>query len=202
MMALPRPFPPNRRIVSLLAICVMLVGNGCSTTIDRPFDVTERTSDELDHGYALLDALLEDESRVADILMLKSAEEPLKTLLGRISRKAQADLATLRGLHDAPPPVETSSNGLPRIERDVRQRIRNTQTAALLLSSGTSFELLILLTQQSAAGYAEALCRSLGSADPSETRSAAVAGMAEGWAELGREIRRMLEVRQADETSG
>lgn len=201
MMALSRPSRRRRGIGPLLAISAVLLGTGCSTTIERPFDVAEQKSDELDHGYALLDSLLEDESRVADILVIKSADEPVKALLARISGKAKKDLARLRDLHADPPPIDPASNGLPRIERDVRQRIRNTQTAALLLSSGPAFELLILLTQESAAGYAEALCRSLGAADPAEDRSKAVAGMADGWAELGREIRRLLVVRSADHAS-
>lgn len=186
---------PGRRLLGFIVGCSLLVANGCSTTIDRPFDVPEEKSAELDHGYGLLDALLQDESKVADILVIKSASEPLETLMERISRKAGKDLAALRALHGEPPAIDASSNGLPRIERDVRQRIRNTQTAALLLSGGGEFELRILLTQESAAGYAEALCRSLGAADPAPERAKAVAGMADGWSELGREIRGLLQAR-------
>ena len=192
--------PVLGRVPKALMAALVVLATGCSTTIDRPFDDDRDGLLELDRGYTLLDSLLTDESSVADILVIKSAGDDLTRLLEHISRQAGSDLAELRKLYPMEPAVDPSGDGLPRIESDARARIRNQQTALLLMSGGEDFEVLILLTQEKATDYVEAICRSLSKADPQKKRSEMLKGMADGWKEFNRRARSLFLVKEDDQT--
>ena len=177
-------------IVFMMILSTLIAG--CASTIDRPFARDPEGIAQIDHGYALLDSLLSDESSVADILVIKSVRDDVGRLLQRISKLAKTDRAALQKLYPLSPGVDPSKDGLPRIEEDARARIRNQQTGLLLMSGGEDFEVLILLTQEKATDYAEALCRSLADADPRADRRKALEGMAEGWREMNRRARSLF----------
>lgn len=200
------PSVPVRRLFSTLAMTALILMGGCSPAISRPFESQGDGLDagdlRLDHGYGLLIPLLEDESELAGILVIKSPRKPVADLIRRISDEAKQDLARLGPVLGESPVVNRSRDGLPVIEADARTRIRDAQTGVLVFSSGRTFELRILLTQEKATGYVAALATSLSKADPQEMRGELLARMADRWDALGEEVRNLLEVVSPEAETG
>ena len=169
-MTSPRSMRAHCALLCVIFIGVMAVG--CAPVLKSPIgnEGDERASDRLDHGYSILLALMQDLTKVDQILDIKSASKGTASLLTDISITAKACIAKLNEEKDLPPKLLLGDQGMPTIELDARARIANTQTMRLLLASG-SFELKILLTQEKAMGYAAALAASLAAADPNAARS-------------------------------
>ncbi len=198
----PRTSRPSRVMPLFLLGCVAMACPACRSTIDRPFEATEAGASSLARGHALLAGLLADESRLADILVLKSPRGGIANVVRRISSRAKADLKSIRSMATLPPAIEGTEDGLPLIEVDARDRIADQQAATLLLSGGRRFERALLLTQEKATGYAAALAASLAQADPNESRRQAFEEMSEAWARLGDDVRAWLEVVEEAPDSG
>ena len=139
--------------------CAVALSSGCRSTIERPFDSdgqgVNAGDTRLDHGYGTLIALLRDEARLKQILIIKSPTAGMADLLRRISDQAKNDARRLELLFAEDPMVDISSTGLGVIETDVRRRIADDEATALIFAGGRAFELRILLTQDKAASYAE-----------------------------------------------
>lgn len=202
---------PHRPLVRLLvastiaSMSASMLG-ACRPTLDAPFASTDGAIDaedhRLDHGYALLLDLLADESKVADVLVIKSPSEATATLLRDISTSANAGAEGLRRLLAGPPAISTETDGLPIIETDARNRIANRETVALLISGGASFERRILLTQDKACGYVAALAASLATADPASERRERLETLSATFDRLASRVRSRLAVSQGAPTSG
>lgn len=176
-------------------LCIAVVPFACAPQLRAlpDSDTPHQKAARLDHGYALLSKLLGDESKVAEILAIKSASETTSTLLKDISRTATEAHDTLRRLQSATPPVSLTDTGLPLIETDARNRIANSATVELLLAL-SSFELKILLTQQSACQYAWALATSLAEVDPNAVRAGAMSKVAAEFDDLNKRVIERLSV--------
>ena len=198
----PRMTGPSGVMPAILLACVVSACPACRSTLDRPLETTEAGASSLAQGHALLAGLFADESRLADILVLKSPRGGIAEVVRRISSRAKADLKSMRSMATLPPAIEGTEDGLPLIEVDARDRIADQQAATLLLSGGRRFERALLLTQEKATGYAAALAASLARADPNESRRQAFAEMSEAWTGLGDDVRAWLEVVEKDPTSG
>lgn len=159
--------------------------SACSPQLHAPprSDTPEQLEARIDHGYGLLFDLLTNESKVADILAIKSASEPTTALLKDISMTAADAVETMQTMKSGTPPLDLTATGLPLVEIDARNRIANAQTASLLMAFD-SFELKILLTQRSACEYAWALASSLAAIDPDEARAEAMSKVAARFEEL------------------
>lgn len=172
---------------SVVAACVLtaLALSACAPQLHAPpqSDAPEQVAVRLDHGYGLLHDLLSDESKVSEILAIKSASPTTTALLEDISATATRSLATIEAMRTSNPPLDLEATGLPLVEVDARNRIANSQTATLLTAFG-SFELKILLTQRSACEYAWALASSLAAIDPNNARSEALSKIATEFDEL------------------
>ncbi|MBL9141520.1 MAG: hypothetical protein JNK53_06600 [Phycisphaerae bacterium] len=155
-------------------------------------DMAEPELARLDHGYGLLDELLTNEAKVADILKIKGASEATKALLKDISATATKAAETIRERQSDAPPVNLTVTGLPLLETDARNRIANSQTAILLLAFG-SFDFRILLTQQSACQYAWALASSLAAVDPNSARAEAMSKIAAEFDALEKRVLALLD---------
>lgn len=179
--------------------CAVALSSGCRSTIEVPLESdgqgVKAGDVRLDRGYGTLLALLKDEARVEQILIIKSPATGVADLLRRISRQARDDAQRLERLFAEKPAVDTSSTGLGVIESDVRRRIADQEATALVFAGGRSFELRILLTQDKAASYAAGLAASLSKADPQPSRRNVLGVMSRDWKEIGDEIRGWLEVR-------
>ena len=159
----------------ILALSLFLALQGCAPVLKGPVgpEGVEKASDSLDHGYAILMSLLEDEARVDQLLAIKSASKETVEILTDISKTSRTAMLEIRAMATKVPVVDLGETGFPIIEVDSRNRISNQQAAALLLA-GKSFELKVLLTQDKAMGYAAALCQSLAVADRNDHRSEAI----------------------------
>lgn len=193
-----RSVHPRTAAGMLLALAGSSMLAACQPTLNAPFAAADGAIDaedlRLDHGYALLLDLLADESKVADILAIKSPSEPTAVLLRDISAAAKAGEAGLRPLLSGPPAISTETTGLPIIETDARNRIANRETVALLLAGGDSFERRILLTQDKACGYLAALAASLATADPESDRRERLEALSSTFDRLAARVRDRLEV--------
>jgi hypothetical protein len=126
---------------------------------------------------------MHDESKVDEILAIKSASKETEELLKNISAMAKEVIEKIQGSVKLQPLLLIGDQGLPTIESDARSRITNTQTVRLLVAIG-SFELLMLLTQEKAMGYAASVADSLAAADPNEVRSGMMKTFAKKYGEL------------------
>lgn len=171
---------------------------GCRTPVlDGPRDVDDpptsgAASTSLDHGYTLLLDLLRDEARVDQALLVKSPRGEIEDLLREIARQALSDRQRIETMLDADPSIRPGATGLPAIELDARNRIRNRETPGLLLAGGRNFETRMLLTQQKALQYLWAISKSLSVADPDRTRAAELRAMSARWSVLEDRARKWL----------
>jgi hypothetical protein len=173
---------------------------GCSPTLQAPLRGPDGAGEDegdlrLDHGYSLLMGVLGDETRVSEILGMKSASAGTEELLRAISAAATTAREDLEALLPETPPISVGSSGLPLLEIDARNRIANQETVGLLLSSGATFELRILLTQEKATGYVAALSEGLASADPNLARRDRLSGLSRRFLQLNAELRGRLAVK-------
>ena len=194
---------PGFRIRALLLMGGVMLSPlmfaGCNPTLQAPLigpdGVGSDTGDErLDHGYALLMGLLADEARVADILAIKSTSSATEKILRAISSEATEGAADLDALLLKAPPIELGGTGLPLLEIDARNRLTNQETVGLLLSSGSTFEIRILLTQEKASGYVAALAEGLASADSNPERRDRLSKMSRRFLGLNAEVRQRLAI--------
>lgn len=156
-------------------------------------DAPEQITARLDHGYGLLNDLLVNESKVSEILAIKSVSDSTAALLKEISATASKSLETLHERQSSDPALDLTSTGLPMVEIDARNRISKSQTTGLLLSF-SSFELRILLTQRAACEYAWALASSLAALDPNAERAEAISKIATEFDELLTRVVKQLSV--------
>lgn len=112
--------------------------------------------DERSEAMALAWRLLSDNKGVDGLLLVKSPDPAIASLLKEIAAacgraaKLIAEIAAREGM----PLRET---GLPRAEQRVRSAIAGSTTRELLMSSGSNFERRVLLAQVEALGYGGAL---------------------------------------------
>jgi len=121
-------------------------------------------------GYALLYALVTDESKVDGILILKDASPGTKEAIKSIAARTKRAKEDLEALADADSTLKLDAADLPAVEEETRNTI-SSQTAKLLLtSSGDAFELNLLLTQYEALKYLSALAQALAEREPAGPR--------------------------------
>ena len=86
-----RSVHPRTAAGMLLALAGSSMLAACRPTLNAPFPAADGAIDaedlRLDHGYALLFDLLADESKVADILAIKSPSEPTAVRGWRVIRR-------------------------------------------------------------------------------------------------------------------
>jgi hypothetical protein len=116
---------------------------------------------ERNQGYSLLYGLLSDESDVGKIFILKSADEPVKTLVKEIGSAAGAAKKQLDGFAKQDKELDYNIADLPYLEKRGRDLQARDDEHTLLFSSGKEFELRLIFTQVQATDYATQLCRGL-----------------------------------------
>ena len=141
--------------------CLLLLGGCGAERSHRMLDGGATASVQQDAGYTLLLSLLEDESRVDGILMIKSLPEPVVRLVKAISEASRSGVQRITEVLEEPPVVTPGNDGLPLIEVEARARIRQWTTVALLTGSGTALERALLVSQLQAVDSIRALCEAL-----------------------------------------
>jgi hypothetical protein len=132
--------------LSILLYVMLLVG--CSSLPSQ-----KSTEPNPSQGQALLFGLLEDESNVPKLLMIKRERAELRNLvreIGETTKKAHAAMEALARTNH----VHLKDNGLPAAEIETRRSISKVRASELLKASGRDFELRLLLAQNEALTYA------------------------------------------------
>ncbi len=174
----------------LLAMTLFQIG--CAPVLTGPLDQArpEQASMTLDHGWALLQALLQDESSLSLILGIKNVDESVEVIVREISDTSARALRTLGPLMNSGVSTGTD-DGLPLIERNARHLIANA-TAASLLFAGSSFQTKLLVSQHKACEYAAALATSLAVAEGEPSHSDALHGVADSFSKIAAKIMAIL----------
>jgi hypothetical protein len=156
---------------------VMLVTGGClsdSGQAPPPKPPSENGGmfREVNEGYSLLHGLMDDESNVSKIFIIKSASEPTKGLIKEIAlacddAKKQLDQFPYKNNR-----IEFDVPDLPKLEKESRDLESKADEKTLLGSSGKEFELQLILTQMQAMGYAVNLCKAIESHEQDPGRQA------------------------------
>lgn len=152
---------------------LIAVLQACAPVLKGPLDTSMPETQEatLSHGYALLAGILHEESSASLILGIKHASEPVQVLLQDVSDAAARGHRDLLALTAGPPPITLDHTGLPLIEVNARNLLYNKEVPRLLLA-GRSFEIRMLIAQEKACEYIEALAASLATADTDPARVA------------------------------
>lgn len=162
--------------VIIIAFSTTLLG-GCRQKFAAPISDAATQQQQLDAGYSLLLGLMEDESRVKDVLVIKSAPDDTKTLLKDISTTCSEAAEQLQAFGEADPDLAMDQPGLPLLEQATRDAIASA-TAGRILLAGKTFEVRILLTQAEALNYGNFLARSIAKGDTDPDRSKYLDGLA------------------------
>lgn len=156
---------PRLRPVALL---LLLAAAGCATAPPAPPPEADAATLDRSTGHALLGALLEDESRLGLILILKRPSTETATLLRRITERATLAKEEYPAVLAAEPAVVPAEEPLPPLEQRVRASIASRTSRELTL--GDAFEVRVLLTQAEALRYGDSLARALAQVEPETTR--------------------------------
>lgn len=179
------------------ALPIFLVGcqyiGGDTTRSTSPVAVAT----DLSRGYALLDDLLADESRVDGLLVIKFEAERVGDLVTRIGETARAAREQLTTFAEQESFLIADSPGLPVMEQRARDRIGSVVARRLVLPGGRD-DLELLLAQVRALDYAQALCAELAEEDADDQRSEFLEGRAEAFGALADEARELLDLRSDD----
>ena len=148
--------------------------------------------DRCARGYTQLLELLQDESRVDGLLIIKSVPPATRDLVERIARTAGRGARELRQLMGIAPAVALGDAGLPEVEVRVRALTRGWTTQRLLSSSGAALEQALLVCQIEATETVRALCEALRRQETSPERGRALIRLRDAFTELEAALRTRL----------
>lgn len=166
---------------------------------------TEQTEVARNYGYALLYSTLKDETKVADVLKIKSPRKDVANILTEISSFAKESVQELERFAASDPTLGFDKDGLPVMETRTRRAIADTTTAEIVLSGGAKFEFTMLLSQQKALSYISHLAGVLEANTTIRNRKVGLRKIKDGATELNKmivEIMRQPYMEAADGTSG
>src|ERR1700722_19859288 len=148
----------SRTTLKLLPLVSIIFLAACATTphgaISGGGIVHERNQ-----GYSLLYELMGNESNVSKLLIFKSADEPLKSVIKEISNAASAAKKQMEDFAKQDQQLAYATPDLPYIEQRGRDLQAKDDEKALLFTSGKEFEVRLIFTQAQAMNYAMQLCR-------------------------------------------
>ena len=112
-------------------------------------------------GYSILHKLMDDESGVSKLLIIKHADEPLAGLVKQIAAACNSAKEEMDKWAASDKLIEFNVPDLPPAETAVRKQTADADTKALLFNSGKNFELRLAFTQIQAMNYGAELCRAI-----------------------------------------
>jgi hypothetical protein len=161
--------------IHILCACLCftaLFGCTSSNTLPTPPTGSGGMIHECNEGYSLLYKLMADESDVGKIFFLKSASDPVKSLVKEIGAAAQEAKKQMDTFPTAANQIEFNVADLPYMEQRGRDLQAKEDEHDLLFSSGKEFELRLVFTQAQAMDYAKQLCNALAEKETDPTRKA------------------------------
>ena len=155
-------------ICGALLVCTLAV-TGCST-IQKIFPATAWGQSRVrGEGYSLLYKLMDQESGVSKILIIKHASSSVTGVIKEIATTCDQAKKDLEQFHDQDN-VNLKTADLPEMEQRTRAAIASTEAKQLLTSSGKTFERRLLFTQAEAMNYASHLAKVLQDQEPNPHR--------------------------------
>ena len=190
--------------LAVLLVAISLVG--CKNIPDtKPRSFTEHADEpptvadiDRNEGYAILYELLNDESQVAELFVIKSASEPVKAVINDIQAAAKDGVTMLKNMATNDGFINLTETGLPNIAKQTRERIIWATTGQLLLASGKNFELQLLITQLKAAHYAQYLADAMAAAEDNKDYRKQLKDLADRFGKLNQRVEALLTVKAAD----
>jgi hypothetical protein len=143
------------------AIAVALLLAACAETPKPPPSTPGGGIRRRNEGYSLLYQLMKDESDVAKILIIKSADPAVAGIVKEVAAFAQSTKKQLDEFAKADKQLEFDVPDLPHIEQDSRDLTAKTVTKSLLGSSGKVFQQRLVFSQAEAMSYAAHLAKAL-----------------------------------------
>jgi len=182
-----RPPGPHFLVLSLIVLFC-----GCHLAA-APERAGQLPGDQIvDHGYAILFALLGDEKDVAKLRIIKREREELKNLIKEISRVSGEAHKKLTDFGRADGKLNLREQGLPVAEVETRKAISKTKEKALLARKGKEFELELLLDQNEALTYGAHLARVVSGHESDPVRGEFLRQLSQDLGQLQEKLRRML----------
>jgi hypothetical protein len=156
-------------VCGTLILCALAVA-GCST-VQKVLPTTAwRQARVRNEGYSLLYQLMNQNSDVAKILIIKHTEPPVTDVIKEIASTCGQAKKELEMLHEKDRHLSFEMSNLPQMEQKTRAAIESTVTKKLLFSNGKMFEHRLLLTQAESMNYAAHLAKVLHDQDDNPNR--------------------------------
>jgi hypothetical protein len=128
-------------------------------------------------GYSLLYKMMDDESQVEKLLIIKHADEPVKEVIKEISEFGAYSKKQLEEFAKSDRLLGFETPDLPAVEQKSRDIARSEDTKKLLFSSGAEFQLYLVYTQAEAMQYSSRLAAALAQTEKIPERKTFLEGM-------------------------
>ena len=182
-----------RKFVSRLLFPAMLGLMTVSSSSRADEASTAQKQENLNGGYFLLHKLCDDEAQLPLLLTVKDTPKEIVVFADRISRTAKESLADLDRIQQHDKNLDFDRNPLPRIERDVRDSIKDEKQHQLLFgATGPEFARALLVSQIEASSYAENLTKVLAGQEKDAGRSKMLTRLSEKWRQIHEEAFALL----------
>lgn len=178
-----------------LFVAVLLLGAGMTGCNPFAKPVTES---ELNQGYGIYYNLMKSESGVKDLLIIRSAADPVAELIREISATAESILETMDEWKEADPLLNYRQTGLPKVEKETRRSIAEYRAQQLMLGGEDTFERNLILTQIEASTYAWHFAKALAEDEESDERKAVIEEWAKAWEKHAESASKLLVVHRED----
>jgi hypothetical protein len=185
-----------------LAALIFLCGvAGCQSPLHQTqasqaaTNPTPRTTADLavrNNAFALLTDLLNDESNLSKILLIKFESPELDRLVTDISKTAEEGAKLLERISKSDPALAQSKLDLPPGETATRKAIASTKKDQLLGSKGRQFEFELLLTQVQALNYGAHLASVIAANEPNPAHAEQLSHLSARFHTLLKEVTALL----------
>jgi hypothetical protein len=168
------------RMTALTFVWILALGlalGGCAS-MGRPAAVGGPADRQRNEGYSLLYKLMTDEAGVSDILIIKHADESVSGLVKEIATACGTAKARMEAFAKIDHGLDFNVADLPAVEQKSRDLESGFQEHSLLGSSGSEFQVRLIVTQVEAMGYGADLAKALEAHEPDAGRKAFLAGLA------------------------
>jgi hypothetical protein len=146
----------------ILSVCVgifIFSFAGCATAPVKAKTQTSVSDDTRNNSYSLLYQLLEEEKDVSILRLIKYENQDLKNLIKRVAATARKGGKQLDEFAKKDPSLDLKNIALPPGEDKTRDAIGDAKQKLLLHTSGSEFEITLLLTQIEALNYGAYLAK-------------------------------------------
>lgn len=174
----------------------MIMIGGCASVHPAPPSTQPLAADRsINEGYSLLYNLMDEESNVSKIFIIKRVDEAVSSPVKEIASACDTAKKQLDEYRKQDPALRYDVPSLPMVESRSRDLEGKTERNRLLGSSGKEFELRLIFTQSEAMNYANHLCTALAEKEHEPARKAFLQRLATQCREFHERLMKLLSVR-------